>query len=157
MQTKVTKLLIENNITYKELPHTEAVFTMEAAAAQRGVVPGEMLKSILLRDKSHSYVMACVLGYGQLDPKKVRALFPDGTFRRLTFASAEEITEQTGFIKGAVAPFGLPDTIPLVIDHNITQLERINTSSGDHMLGIELATADLLAVTQAQLADIQKD
>lgn len=157
MQTKVTQLLEELNIPYKRLPHTEAVFTMEAAAAQRGVVPGEMLKSILLRDKSHNYVMACVLGYGQLDPKKVRALFPEGTYKRLTFASAEEITAQTGYIKGAVAPLGLPDTIPLVIDQNITKLARINTSSGDHMLGIELATADLLALTKPQLANIQKN
>lgn len=156
METKVTTILTENNIVYKELPHTEAVFTMEAAAAQRGVKPDEMLKSILLRDKSHNYVMACVLGYGKLDPKKVRALFPDGVFRRLTFASAEEITKQTGYIKGAVAPFGLPTSIPLVIDHNITKLERVNTSSGDHMLGIELATADLLAVANPKLADIQK-
>ncbi|MFT5197148.1 MAG: Cys-tRNA(Pro) deacylase [Cellvibrionaceae bacterium] len=156
MQTKVTTLLDQNNIPYQRLPHTEAVFTMEAAAAQRNVVPEEMLKSILLRDKDHKYVMACMLGYGQLDPKKVRALFQDGAFRRLTFASAEEITELTGYTKGAVAPFGLPDTIPLIIDHNITQLERINTSSGDHMLGIELATADLLTITKAQLADIQK-
>ena len=156
MKTKVTQLLDELSIPYKRLPHSEAVFTMEAAAAQRGVVPNEMLKSILLRDKDHNYVMACVLGYGQLDPKKVRALFPAGTFRRLTFASAEEITNQIGYIKGAVAPLGLPDHIPLVIDHNITKLERINTSSGDHLLGIELATADLLTITTPKLADVQK-
>ena len=87
----------------------------------------------------------------------MRALFPEGRFRRLTFASAEEITARTGYIKGAVAPLGLPDTIPLIIDHNITKLERINTSSGDHMLGIELATADLLAIAKPQLADIQKN
>ena len=62
IHTKVTQLLDVLNIPYKRLPHTEAVFTMEAAAAQRGVVPDEMLKSILLRDKSHNYVMACVLG-----------------------------------------------------------------------------------------------
>ncbi|MEM8857746.1 MAG: YbaK/EbsC family protein [Chloroflexota bacterium] len=139
------------------MPHTEPVFTMEAAAAQRGVNPDEMLKSILLRDKDHKYVMACVLGYGKLDPKKVRALFPEGAFRRLTFASAEEIAEQTGYKKGAVAPFDLPNHIPLVIDHGIDSLERFNTSTGDHMMGIELKTTDLLTVTQPKLADIQKD
>ncbi len=156
MQSKVTTYLDTQGIEYKLLPHTEPVFTMEAAAAQRGVIPDEMLKSILLRDKSHNYVMACVLGYGQLDPKKVRAFFPDGQFRRLQFASAEEITKQTGYIKGAVSPFDLPDGIPLVIDERIHQLERFNTSTGDHMFGIELATADLLSATNPFLTDIQK-
>ncbi|MEM9777180.1 MAG: YbaK/EbsC family protein [Chloroflexota bacterium] len=156
MNTKVTKFLDGQNISYTLLPHTEPVYTMEGAAAQRGVQPEEMLKSILLRDKDRKYVMACVLGYGQLDPKKVRAFFPDGQYRRLTFASAEEITEQIGYSKGAVAPFNLPDGIPLVIDERIKKLERFNTSTGDHMCGIELATADLLAVTNPFLADIQK-
>lgn len=157
MKTKVTAYLDQQSISYKLLPHTEAVFTMEAAAAQRGVVPEEMLKSILLRDKSQNYVMACVLGYGQLDPKKVRAFFPEGAFRRLQFASAEEITEQIGYTKGAVAPLDLPDHIPLVIDARITSLERINTSSGDHLMGIELSTADLLAITNPYLAEIHKE
>lgn len=156
MKTKVTQFLDSQNIPYTLLPHTEPVFTMEAAAAQRGVKPEEMLKSILLRDKDHNYVMACVLGYGKLDPKKVRAFFPNGQFRRLTFASAAEITEQTGYVKGAVAPFNLPNTIPLVVDERIKNLGRFNTSTGDHMYGIELATADLLAVTNPFLTDIQK-
>ncbi len=157
MKTKVTAYLDQQEISYKLLPHTEAVFTMEGAAMQEGVVPEEMLKSILLRDKSHNYVMACVLGYGQLDPKKVRAFFPDGRYRRLQFASAEEIVEQIGYTKGAVAPFDLPESIPLVIDSRIDQFERVNTSTGDHLIGIELATADLMALTNPFTADIQKE
>ena len=66
-KTKITHLLDTNNISYHLLPHSEPVFTVEAAARQRGVVKEEMVKSILLRDKDGRYVMACVTGDVRLD------------------------------------------------------------------------------------------
>ena len=49
--TKITALLDDNAVAYRLLPHDEPVFTVEAAAAQRGVVADEMVKSILLREE----------------------------------------------------------------------------------------------------------
>jgi hypothetical protein len=46
LKTKVIDLLDTHNIPYRLLPHTEPVFTVEAAAAQRGVVKEEMVKSV---------------------------------------------------------------------------------------------------------------
>ena len=153
--TPVTDLLDANRVAYRWLPHTEPVFTVEAAAAQRGVVKEEMVKSILLREKGQPrrYVMACVLGHMRLDPQTVRAHLP-GEWKRLTFASAEEIRDVTGYVQGAVAPLCLPPEVPVVFDEAIAACRNVNISSGDPMAGLELLPGDLIRLAGARLARI---
>jgi hypothetical protein len=43
IDTKITRFLVSKGIDYLFLPHAEPVFTVEAAAAQRGVVLEEMV------------------------------------------------------------------------------------------------------------------
>jgi len=156
--TKITNLLETNNTPYKLLPHTEPVFTVETAAAQRGVVKEEMVKSILLREKSgrRRYVMACVLGDARLNPKAVRSFLGDTQWRRLTFASAQEIETVTGSVQGAVAPLCLPDDVPVIFDESIAACQNVNISSGDPLAGLELAAKDLVRLAEAALAPIAK-
>lgn len=151
--TAVVRALDAKGISYRLLPHDEPVFTVEAAAQQRGVVKEEMVKSILLRDRGGKHVMACVTGDARLDPHAVRAFLGEG-WKRFRFATAEEISEVTGFVQGAVAPVGLPDGIPVVFDQGIAACEKVNISSGDPMAGLELATADLMMAAGAELAGI---
>ena len=154
--TKITRLLDQQKIHYRILPHTEPVYTVEAAAAQRGVKKEEMVKSILLREKKqHRYVMACVLGDERLNPQEVRAYLP-GNWKRLSFASSDEISAVTGYVQGAVAPLCLPDEIPVVFDEAIAQCERISISSGDPMAGLEMDSGDLIRLSGAQLAPISE-
>lgn len=151
--TKVVRLLQARKISFRLLPHDKSVYTVAEAAAQRGVVKEEMVKSILLRDKNHHYVLACVTGDARLNPKAVRAYLGD-EWARLRFASAEEIRQKTGFIQGAVAPLGLPDDVPVIFDESIAQLSRVNISSGDPLAGLELDAQDLITLAGAQMASI---
>ncbi|MBE7470739.1 MAG: hypothetical protein DPW09_15815 [Anaerolineae bacterium] len=157
ISTRITDLLDTHRISYRRLPHTEPVFTVEAAAAQRGVVAEEMVKSILLREKSEPrrYVMACLLGPARLDPQAVRAYLSEAQeWKRLTFATAEEIRAVTGYTQGAVAPLCLPADVPVIFDEAIAHCINVNISSGDLMLGLELRQEDLTRLVGAQFAPI---
>ncbi len=77
-----------------------------------------------------------------------------GAVKRLSFASAAEILEVTGFEMGAVAPLCLPDDLPLVFDEAIAGLDKVSISSGDPMAGIELSGRDLIRLSGALLAPI---
>ena len=154
-KTRITRLLDSQQIPYRLLPHSQPVFTVEAAAQQRGVVKEEMVKSILLRDKVGHYVMACVLGQARLDPKAVRTYMPPG-WKRLSFASSEEIQEVTGCVQGAVAPLALPEDVPVIFDEAIVLQRKVNISSGDPMAGLELDPQDLVRLAGGQLAPITK-
>jgi prolyl-tRNA editing enzyme YbaK/EbsC (Cys-tRNA(Pro) deacylase) len=155
--TAITEQLDATQTPYRELPHSEPVFTIETAAVQRGVVPEEMVKSILLRESSgqRRFVMACVLGPDRLDPKAVRTYLA-GDWRRLTFANGEEIARITAGVKGAVAPLALPEEVPVIFDVAIAECTRVNISSGDPMLGLELAAQDLIRLARATFAPIAK-
>ena len=152
-RTRITDLLDAYGISYRWLHHVAPVFTVEAAAQQRGVVPEEMVKSILLCDRSGHYVMACVPGARRVDPRAVQAALGEG-WRRLHFAGADAILAITGCVQGAVAPIGLPDTVPVIFDETIGQLARCNISSGDPQAGLELAAADLIRAARGRLATI---
>jgi Cys-tRNA(Pro)/Cys-tRNA(Cys) deacylase len=156
-RTPITDLLEQNGIFYRLLPHAEPVFTVLAAAAQRGVLKEEMVKAILLREKTGEkrYVMACVLGHRRLDPQAVRRALP-ADWRRLTFARGDEITAVTGFIQGAVAPICLPANLPVVFDNEIAQCRQVNISSGNPLAGLELDPADLQILAGARFASIIK-
>lgn len=157
IKTKITDLLDAEGVAYRRLPHTEPVFTVEAATAQRGVVAEEMVKSILLREKSEPrrYVMACLLGTARLDPQAVRAYLSQAQeWKRLTFATAEEISAITGYTQGAVAPLCLPADVPVVFDEAIARCTKVNISSGDLMLGLELSQPDLSRLVGARFAPI---
>ena len=155
-QTKITEILDVHQIPYCLLPHDEPVFTVEAAAQQRGVVAEEMVKSILLRDKVGHYVMACVLGQTRLDPKAVRA-YVASDWKRLYFANSEEVRAVTGCPQGAVAPLGLPEDVPVIFDKAVVLQNKVNISSGDPMAGLELDAQDLIRVAGARLAPIARD
>ena len=152
-KTKITDTLDAHGITYRVLPHSEPVFTVETAVRQRGVIKEEMVKAVLLRDKEGRYVMACVTGNARLDPKAVRSHLPKG-WRRLHFATAEEILAVTGCVQGAVTPLGLPADIPVIFDKAIAHREKVSISSGDPMAGLELDPKDLMRVAGGQLAPI---
>jgi len=147
------ELLDRHGIAYRVLPHTEPVFTVEAAAAQRGVVKEEMVKSILLKDRDGRYVMACVPGPARLDPQAVRATL-GREWKRLTFASAEEIRAVTGYVPGAVAPLCLPEGVPVIFDEFFATRTNVNISSGDPLAGLELRAQDLIRLCGARLAPI---
>ena len=152
-RTRIMDILDAHHIAYRVLPHSRPVFTVEAAAEQRGVVKEEMVKSILLRDRDGRYVMAGVTGDARVDPKAVRAHLP-ADWKRLSFASAEEILAVTGCVQGAVTPLGLPPDVPVILDEAIARCDKITISSGDPMAGLELDPQDLIRVSGAQLAPI---
>ena len=154
IDTKITRYLDQHNVLYRVLPHEEPVFTVAAAAAQRGVVLEEMVKSILLRERRrHRFVMACVSGDNRLDPQAVREHLP-GEWKRLSFATAEEISTITGYTKGSVAPLCLPENVPVVFDEAISRCVKVNISSGNPMAGLELAASDLIRLSGASLGPI---
>ena len=155
-KTRVMEYLDKQNIPYRMLPHTREAKTCELAAEERGVPLDEMVKSILLKDKKGHIVLACLTGEANLDPKKVKE-YLEG-YSRLSFASAEDIINVLGYEMGSVAPIDLKTKIPVVLDIAIQAKDKVNISSGDPRLGLELNTEDFIkCVPKAIFGDIKGD
>ena len=99
LDTKITRYLCAQRVSFRLLPHQSPATTIENAARQRGIFPEQMVKCILLRDMGDLYALACVPGNRSVDPKKVRSLLG---CRRMTCVDKEAIKALTGYQIGTV-------------------------------------------------------
>ena len=141
----------ERQVPYRLLLHTTPATTIDDAAKQRNILPGQMVKSILLRDMDNNYALACVPGHLSADPKKVRALLK---CRRMTCVPSSEIADITGYQIGTVTPLLLASEMPIFIDMQLQNMQEVTISSGNTMAGIALNPADLFRLCRPVFADI---
>ena len=148
----ITKILEDSNIPYRLLPHQKPVYTCEIAAAERGVPLDEMIKClVLINEKDNTPLMTCVTADKRVSLSKIKKLL--GT-KSLRMASDSEIFEKTGFIRGSIAPIGVPDNLLILADFLIQTKEKVNISTGDPSVGVEIPIADFNKIFKGEYHDI---
>lgn len=127
-------------------------FGLEAAASL-GVDPVRVFKTLLLDLDTH-LVVAMVPVSTEVQPKAVaRALGG----RKATMADPARVERATGYVVGGVSPVGQRRTHRTVLDATAGRWSTILVSAGRRGLDLEIAPADLQAVTQAVLAPVGRD
>lgn len=152
--THITQYLESQQVNFRLLPHQRPAVTIEDAAMQRGIRPSQMVKSIVLRDMSDRYAIACAPGDQSIDPKKVRALLE---WRRMTCVSMEQVASLTGYQIGTVVPLLLKTPMVVVFDQQLLREPEVTISSGSNMAGIALQCDDLIRLCQPRVANICRD
>ena len=128
---------------YEHDPRAES-FGAEAAAAL-GVDPARVFKT-LLASLDGSLVVAVVPVSGRLDLKALaRAL--GGS--RAVMAEVAAAERATGYVAGGISPVGQKRPHPTVVDATALDHETVLVSGGRRGLDLELAPADLVAITGA--------
>ena len=136
----VSQALHAMDIPHHAFTHPGPVRSLEQAAEERGQQPEQIIRSILFRLNEGEFAMALMAGPQQINWKILRRHFNQS---RLTTASKEEVTQVTGYQIGAVAPFGLPQPLPIVADPSIFTPEEVSIGSGTRGTTIILKSADL--------------
>ena len=78
--------------------------------------------------------------------------------RRTSFASADETVAVTGMTIGGVTPFGLPDDLPIWIDHRVMQRSRIILGGGSRDRKVQAPPTILTALSNAEVVpDLAKN
>lgn len=154
LDTPILSVLRDAGIPFRLLPHQRAATTIQDAAEQRGVLPQQLVKSMLLRDMGGQMALACVPGTASVDPRKVRALLG---CRRMTMVDSQHVQSITGYSPGTVTPLSVLGVVPIFFDPSLSAFERVNISSGSPMAGVELRYQDLANICQPELADICRD
>ena len=100
------------------------------------------MRSIVFRLAKGEYLMVLMAGPGQISWSALRAYLGRS---RLTTASREEILQVTGYQLGAVAPFGLPAPVRILIDESVLAQEELSLGSGVRGTAVILRSEDLLS------------
>lgn len=124
----------------------------EAVARALGIDPSRMFKTLVAVVDGRS-VCALVPVEASLD---LRALAAACGGRRAVLAEAAEAERATGYVVGGISPLGQRRRLPIVADRRILDGPTVVVNGGRRGLQVELAPADLLAVTGASLASIAR-
>ena len=122
------------------------------AATALGLDPDQVFKT-LLADVDGHLVVAIVPVTGMLD---LRALARAIGGKKAVMADPAVAQRKTGYIVGGISPIGQKTAHPTVLDETAELYASIFVSGGRRGFDIELAPADLLAVTNGTVAAIAK-
>jgi Ala-tRNA(Pro) deacylase len=151
----LTKALDKAGVDYEllEHPHTE---TAAAEAEALGVDPGEVGKTLVLSSPDGN-VRAVLPGSARLDVRKVRdALGVSG--KRVHLLSEDALArDYKEFELGAVPPLGGKSRDRVLVDTRLADRDSVVIEAGSHDESVRLKTADLIRLSEAQVADICRD
>ena len=142
METPVSLALDALGIPYRLFTHPGQVYSLEQAAQERNQRPEQVVRSILFRLASDQFVMVLAPGQKQISWSALRQHLG---VTRMSMASPEEVLERTGYVHGAVSPFGLPSPIRILVDQGILAEEEISIGSGVRNSTVIMRTTDLLS------------
>lgn len=127
--------------------------TVPLAAAAVGVRPEQVLKSLVLfADGTPRLVIAA--GEDRLSYPRLAAAFGT-TRRRVRFADAAEALAVTGYVVGAMPPFGHRTPLETWVDaRRVAPGVTVVAGGGARDALLELTTDDLLRATGARAADL---
>lgn len=139
--TPVSRDLAALGIAHQVFRHPGRLESLEQAAAERGQRPEQVVRSIVFRTAAGEFVMVLVAGPAQISWPRLRAYLGQS---RLTTATEEELLNVTGYTRGAVAPFGLPAPVRVLVDRGVLGEEVISMGSGIQGTTVILRSFDLM-------------
>lgn len=148
-----SRALEQMGVPHQVFRHAGPVRSLEQAAQERGQQPDQVVRSLLFRLGESEYVLVLVAGPGQISWPRLRQHLGRS---RLTMASKEEVLRVTGRPIGAVGPFGLAQSVPVLVDESVLAQEEVSMGSGVRGVAIILRTEDLLrALGDVEVVDLR--
>ena len=123
---------------------------VEQLAAQLGVDPAQIFKTLLVKT-DRGLAVAVLPVPRQLSLKAVASALGA---RKAVLADPAEAERSTGYVVGGISPLGQRKALPTVVDESALAWARVLCSGGRRGVDLELAPADLIALTNARTADI---
>lgn len=136
--------------SYDHDPSAES-YGLEAAQAL-GVELGRVFKTLLV-DTEAGLSVGIVPVDHNLDLKAIATVLG---VKRATMADPQQAERVTGYVVGGISPLGQKRSHPTVLDSSATDFETILVSGGRRGFDIELATDDLVRLTNARVASVAR-
>jgi len=142
---------IEAEIVYPGAPTP----TVPAAADALGVQEDQIVKSVVFLVDDRPFIVYAN-GTRRVDPRKL-AVRLDVSRKKVKLADADQVLELTGYAVGTVPPVGLKTRMPSFLDPAIQEHALIYAGGGGISALLKLTPAELLRVTNAEIASMLRD
>jgi len=136
--------------TYTHDPAADS-YALEAAEAL-GLDPTRVFKTLVVADgggRTGDGLTVCIVpSDATLDLKAVG--------KRAAMAPTERAERVTGYVAGGISPLGQRRALPTLVDDSALAHRTIFVSAGRRGLELELAPADLVALTRAEVRRLRR-
>jgi Cys-tRNA(Pro)/Cys-tRNA(Cys) deacylase len=133
-----------------EYPYESGGNVAERAAELVGVPPERVFKSLVART-GDELVFALLPATAELSPKKLAAAAGAKSAR---MADPRDAERATGYQVGGISPLGSKRALRVFLDSSATAHDRICLNAGRRGALVEVATDDLVRLTDATPADL---
>ena len=142
----------ENQIAAEILPMSEDTPTVPAAARALGVVEEQIIKSLVFLVDSQPTL---VIGNGtrKVDSRLVARHFGVGR-KRVKMARPEQALEITGYVVGAMPPFGHKTRLRTIVDPGVVAHAEIFGGGGEINAMLRLTPDELLRANGAKIVAV---
>lgn len=125
------------------------VNSLAEAAAVRGIEPGQITKTIVVRRDEDDYLFVLVPGDRKISWPKLRDLLG---VKRLSMPDAATALDVTGYERGTITPFGSLRAWPVISDSRVTG--QISLGAGGHGVSATVEANDVIRALGAEVADV---
>lgn len=152
-KTNVARILDQKKISYELIPYTvdENDLAATHVAAELSEDIRQVFKTLVLRGDKSGLLVCVIPGDMEVDLKKAAKLSGN---KKVEMIAMKELLPLTGYIRGGCCPIGMKKVYPTWIHHTCKDFPFIFISAGIRGLQLKINPADLLAVTDAQMADL---
>ena len=136
-------------IQFQELPLSTRTALEAAEAVQSSV--GQIVKSLVFIIGDDRPLLILTSGSNQVDEDHISRMLGD----KIHFANADVVRKQTGFAIGGVSPYGLKREIPILIDRDLLQHDRVWAAAGSSHAVFSISPRDLVETTGGEVISVQ--
>lgn len=152
-KTNVARLLDKAGIVYRLVPYVvdEADLSALHVAAQLGEEVAQVFKTLVLHGDKTGYFVCVIPGDGEVDLKKAAKVSGN---KKCEMVAVKELLPLTGYVRGGCSPIGMKKHFPTYLHPTATEYATIFVSAGQRGLQVEIAPADLVRVSAAEIAEL---
>lgn len=155
-KTNAIRILESNRISNQTYEYEAPAGFLDGVTVAKAIgLPEEtVFKTLVTVGLSKGIHVFVIPVASELDLKKGAKAVKEKSIEMLP---AKDITPVTGYIKGGCSPVGMKKAYPTVLDESCLTLDRMVVSAGKVGLQMELAPADLIALTRGETASLTKE
>ena len=148
-ETRAAQALASSGIQHTITRHGR-VNSLEEAASARGVEPGDIIKTLVVRRAEDDYLFVLVPGDREISWPKLRSHLG---VSRLSMPDAATAKDVTGYERGTITPFGSLRPWPVIADASVPG-RTVSIGAGAHGVAATAHGDDVVRALGAEVADV---
>ena len=153
--TNVMRLLKQAGVPFEasEYEVDESDLSGVHLAAQLGVEPDCVFKTLVTRGEKNGLHVFCIPAPAELDLKKCAHAAGE---KKIEILHMKDLLPMTGYIRGGCSPVGMKKKYPTTMDETAMLFDKIYVSAGQRGVQVIVNPQQLAAYVGADFADVTK-